>query len=123
MNKLKFLFIPFCLILFYCIIPTFTSPSYSQIFEVDEEDYFGSLAATAAAQKEKDDENEDGKTNTDSKDSSAATTNSEDSDKETCLDNNQIESAAVLSSDSDTNSDSYTSNFHFIKNLIRMVIL
>ena len=44
-----------------------------------------------------------------------STTNSQDTDKETCIDE-QIESAAVLSSSNDDMTfDSYSSDFHFIK--------
>src|SRR5687768_4340165 len=106
MNKItKFLSIPFILLLLYIIIIDFIPISYAQIFEFEDEDYYES--------KEKKEENPP-TTTTNSKDKSAKP-NSEDTDKDTCIDGNRIESAAILSSDSDKKSDSYYSDFHFVK--------
>ncbi len=86
-----------------CFIPIFfVSVIYAQEFEVNEEDYFSS----------EEEKQEDAKTNTNSKDFSTAATDSEDTDKEPCIDGQIESSAAVLSALSD---DSYTSNFHFVK--------
>ena len=66
---------------------------YAQEFQVNPNDYFYSKQNPTNSQ-------------------TTATTNSEDTIKENCI-NNQIES--VLYSNNDAGSDSYFSKFHFIK--------
>ena len=95
MNKIiKLLSIQFSLI-FLCFVTTnFISSIYAQEFEFNAEDYFFSE-----------------QTPSNSKDT-VTPTDSEDTDKEPCIDGQIESSAAVLSATSD---DSYTSNFHFVK--------
>ena len=101
---------PLSLIIIICFIPiVFVSVIYAQDFEVNEEDYFSS----EEEEEQQDEEPEDVKINTDSEDSSTASPeDSEDTDKEPCIDGQIESSAAVLSAISD---DSYASNFHFVK--------
>ncbi|HET7641939.1 MAG TPA: hypothetical protein VFK40_00395, partial [Nitrososphaeraceae archaeon] len=100
--------IPACMI-FLCFISTiFISVVYGQVFEFDENDYIGSTRAGEGGN------NQDNKDSMSSNNEDAASTNSnsEDTDKENCI-NNQIES--VLASNYDMSSDPYTSEFHFVK--------
>ena len=78
----------------YIISTDFISIIYAEIFELNEEDYYGS----------------------DKSISEKNSANSEDNDKENCI-NNQVQS--VLASNGDINSDSYSSEFHFIKKFDR----
>ena len=107
MNKI----LPFSLILFSIIIAFFSHNNnlinsiYGQIFEVDEEDYFDTDT--------NDNADTDSTSTTKNSQPASASVTSEDTDKENCI-NNQIET--VLGSNNDNvNSDSYTSNFHFVK--------
>ena len=108
MNKiLKLSLIPFILICLIFISINFISTINAQEFEFNEEDYF------SFEEDEGDGEGEGKDATTTNSEDVSATTNAEDTDdKETCI-NNQIES--VLSSNGNMNSDSYSSDFHFIK--------
>ena len=80
-----------------CFIPiVFVSVIYAQEFDFNSEDYYDA---------------EENSPNTNSVDQSTKT-DSEDTDKEPCIDGQLESSAAVLSAVSD---DSYSSDFHFIK--------
>src|SRR5215213_436482 len=98
--------IPFSLIFLCSISINFISTINAQVFEFNEEDYFSS------EEKEEKEEEEENTPTTNSKDASA-TANSEDTDKEVCIDN-PMKSVSVLNSDIDSDS-SYSSAFHFIK--------
>ena len=92
-NALNLLCITFSLMISYFFLIDFKSSIYAQEFQVNPNDYFYSKQNPTNSQ-------------------TTATTNSEDTIKENCI-NNQIES--VLYSNNDAGSDSYFSNFHFIK--------
>jgi hypothetical protein len=86
----KLSLISFILIIPFFILTSFTSIIYAQEFEFNKEDYY---------------------------DSENNPSNSEDADKENCIDN-PMES--VLSPNSDLSSDLYKSEVNFKKNLIWM---
>jgi hypothetical protein len=94
-NKLfNLLLIPFSLIILYVVFTGCISIIYAEVFEFNEEDYYAS----------------------DQSISEKNPANSEDIDKENCI-NNQIQ--AVLSSNNDLSSDPYSSEFHFVKKFDR----
>ena len=93
---LKVLLIPFSLITVCFIFTVFVSNIYAQVFEFNEKDYFDT-----------EEDEEKNPTTTNSQDISA-TTNTEDNDKENCI-NNQIESV-LSSNNNDMNPDSYYSS-------------
>jgi hypothetical protein len=101
------LLVSFSLILLFPISTSFVSNIYAEIFEFNPDDYY-----------ESDKNPSEGYPTNDGEDPQQEKSfNTEDRDKETCI-NNQIES--VLYSNTDLGSDSYySSNFYFIKKFDR----
>ena len=97
-KPLKVMLILACMIFLSFISTIFISAIYGQVFEFNEDDYIGSTITGEGG------DNQDNK--------GSMNSNSEDTDKENCI-NNQIES--VLASNYDMSSDPYTSEFHFGK--------
>ncbi len=92
-NTLNLLIIIFSLMASYFFLIDFKSSIYGQEFQVNPNDYFYSKQNPTNSQ-------------------TSTTQNSEEGTKENCI-NNQIES--VLYSGNDASSDSYFSDFHFVK--------
>src|SRR5215207_9599597 len=102
----------------------------AQVFEFNEDDYFDTEEEKGGEDKE---ENPSSTTSSNSAEDTSATkiskdmknkplssssSNYEDTDKEVCIDKQKIEPISSLSN-SDLSSDSYSSNFHFIKKFYR----
>jgi len=114
MNKIFLLaFIPFNLIISLLLVPNFISTVYGQIFEFNEDDYIG-LDNNGNNQNDEKDEKENGEKNLPTTNSGTmpVSADSEDTDKEPCIDG-PFESSPVV--EAVVNDKPYTSTFHFVK--------
>ena len=89
MNKIFMIsFIPLNLIISFLVVTTFISPIYGQIFEFNEDDYIGSDNDGNDQKEEKEEKAEKTEKNVPTTNSGTmpVSTDSEDTDKEPCID-------------------------------------
>src|SRR5215211_716639 len=100
------------ILLLFAISTNFVSFIYAEIFEFNMVDYYES-------DNNPSEENPtNGGEDTQQQQQQQKSINAEDTDKENCI-NNQIESVLYSNNDLGSDSDSYSSNFHFIKKFDR----